>query len=311
MVNPDDKDSSEDDEDMNSEQGASTATAAPASFAELMARDAAGKRVTNTDSQILNPQGKGREDVKAPQGNWTFEGEHENGDQDEDFLLPPSQKFRPSSIDHLEERMRFNGLRWRHELKRRVAKDPNLHNLLTWVQHHPASMEESTKTLAEMVSALKNIPRHEAERLMDMGDGNMLIPTAMFEHYVYPMTYLRTYLEEMNEEKPAGGIECAFLYSFFMQHQTLPHDRTEDEIMILRATASVSDESIPHQIDNSSDTVAGLSIAMANTLDKLEDECVMPNFRTVKSWSRQQAEARAQAVKTTIDLYKEQATRNY
>ncbi len=45
-------------------------------------------------------------------------------------------------------------------------------------------------------------------------------------------------------------------------------DRNEDEIMILRATASVSDECIPHQIDNSSDTVAGLSIAMANTLDK-------------------------------------------
>jgi hypothetical protein len=57
-----------------------------------------------------------------------------------------------------------------------------------------------------------------------------------------------------------------------MQHQALPPDRTEDEIMILRATASVSDECIPHQIDNSSDTVAGLSIAMANTLDKLEDD---------------------------------------
>jgi hypothetical protein len=35
----------------------------------------------------------------------------------------------------------------------------------------------------------------------------------------------------------------------------------------------------------------------------------MPNFRTVQSWSRQQA--RAQAVKATIDLYKEQATRDY
>jgi hypothetical protein len=36
----------------------------------------------------------------------------------------------------------------------------------------------------------------------------------------------------------------------------------------------------------------------------------MPNFRTVQSWSRQQAEARAQAVKATIDLYKEQTTRD-
>jgi hypothetical protein len=55
-----------------------------------------------------------------------------------------------------------------------------------------------------MVSALKSLPRHEAEHLMDMGDGNMLMPITMFEHYVYPMTYLQTYLEHMNEEKLAG-----------------------------------------------------------------------------------------------------------
>jgi hypothetical protein len=37
----------------------------------------------------------------------------------------------------------------------------------------------------------------------------------------------------------------------------------------------------------------------------------MPDFKTVQSWSRQQAEARAQAVKATIDIYREQATRDY
>jgi hypothetical protein len=66
----------------------------------------------------------------------------------------------------------------------------------------------------------------------------------------------------MHDEKLAGGIECALIYSFFMQHQALPQDRTEDEIMLLKATALASDESIPHQINNSSDTVAGLSMAM-------------------------------------------------
>jgi hypothetical protein len=43
MVKPEDKDSSEDDEDMNNEPGASSASAEPASFAELMARDANSK----------------------------------------------------------------------------------------------------------------------------------------------------------------------------------------------------------------------------------------------------------------------------
>ncbi len=49
-------------------------------------------------------------------------------------------------------------------------------------------------------------------------------------------------------------------------------------------------------------------MAMINTLDKL---CAMPNFRTVQSWSRAQADGRASAVKSTIDLYREQATRDY
>jgi hypothetical protein len=132
-----------------------------------------------------------------------------------------------------------------------------------------------------MVSAIKAIPGREADRLMDIGDGNMLMPITMFEHFIYPMAYLRAYLEELQEETPAGGIECALIYSFFMQHQALSHDRTEEEIKLLKATALTSDEAIPHQINNSSDTVTGLSMAMANTLDKLEDECAMPNFRTV------------------------------
>jgi hypothetical protein len=151
-----------------------------------------------------------------------------------------------------------------------------LHDLLRWFQQHPSPMEETTRTFAEMVTTLKALPRRDAERLMDMGDGNVLMPITLFEHFIYPTAYLRAYLEELPVAKQAGGIECAFIYSFFMQHQALPHDRTEDEIALLRATALASDEAIPHQINNSSDTVTGLSMAMANTLDKLEDECAMP-----------------------------------
>jgi hypothetical protein len=166
MVKPEDKDSSEDDEDMNSEPGASSAPAEPASFRELMARDSNIKTAANTVSQTSIPDGEGKGDEEATRRDWNFENEEEDGDQEDSFLLPPSQKFRPSSIDHLDEQMR----------------------LLTWMQYHPSPMDEPTRTLAEMVSAPKAIPRREAERLMDMGDGNMLMPIAMFEHYVYPMT---------------------------------------------------------------------------------------------------------------------------
>ena len=57
--------------------------------------------------------------------------------------------------------------------------------------------------------------------------------------------------------------------------------------------------------------VAGLSQNMSNTLDKLEDECSLSNYRAVQKWSRPEAEARAAAVKMTLSLYREQAQRDY
>jgi hypothetical protein len=186
MVKPEDKDSSEEDENMNSRQGASTAQAEPASFAELMARGANLNAGTNTapPTTILNKEEKANEKTASRDWNFNDEDEDEDGDQEEELFLPPSQKFRPNSIDHLDEQMRFNGLRWRHELKRRVVKDPHLRDLLTWFQHHPSPMDETTRTPAEMVSSIRDIPRRDAERLMNMGDGNVLMPITLFEHFV-------------------------------------------------------------------------------------------------------------------------------
>jgi hypothetical protein len=79
--------------------------------------------------------------------------------------LPPSQKFHPGSIDHLDE-----------------------------------GSQLAQSAIMNPTPPFKAIPRHESERLMDMGDGNMLMPIAMFEHYVYLMAYHR-----------------AYIYSFFMQ----------------------------------------------------------------------------------------------
>jgi hypothetical protein len=186
MVKAEDGDTSDEDEVMSSEQGASTAPAAPVSFAELMARDANKRTGANTapPTAILNREEKANEETSLQ--DWNFPDEDKDGDLEEELFLPPSQNFRPNSIDHLDEQMRYNGLRWRHELKKRVAKDPKLQSLLTWFQHHPAPMDEPTRTLAEMVSAIKAIPRRDAERLMDMGDGNMLMPITLFEHFIYP-----------------------------------------------------------------------------------------------------------------------------
>ncbi len=65
------------------------------------------------------------------------------------------------------------------------------------------------------------------------------------------------------------------------------------------------------QVTDSSEMVAGLSLNVSNTLDKLEEECQLPNFRTMQNWSRQEADSRANTVKKTLAMYREQAKRDY
>ncbi len=80
---------------------------------------------------------------------------------------------------------------------------------------------------------------------------------------------------------------------------------------MLRASSLHATDDLMGQVTDSAEMVSGLSLNMANTLDKLEDECEMPNYRAVQNWSRPEAEARASAVRATLKLYREQAQRNY
>jgi hypothetical protein len=161
MVKAEDGDTTDEDEAMPSEQGASTALAEPVSFAEFVARGANAKTGSNTTppTAILNREERATEETAHRGG--SFMDEDDDEDPEDEIFLPPSQNFHPNSTDHLDEQMRYNGLRWRHALKRRVAKDPHLHDLLMWFQHHPAPMDETTRTLAEMVSSIKALPRNK------------------------------------------------------------------------------------------------------------------------------------------------------
>ena len=162
-----------------------------------------------------------------------------------------------------------------------------------------------------MLHDIKNL-HGEAEQIIDMGDGFLQMPIATFERHVYPSAYLRSYLRAMGEtEDYAGGVESTLLYAFHMQYQMLPAERTNLDLQLLRASSLHAGDDLLGQVTDSSEMVAGLSLNMSNTLDKLEEECELPNFRTVQNWSRQEAEARANNVKRILKLYREQATRDY
>jgi hypothetical protein len=172
-------------------------------------------------------------------------------------------------------------------------------------------MDEPTRSLGQMLHDIKNLGS-EAEQIIDTGDGFVQMPIATFERHVYPSAYLRSYLRAMGEtEDYAAGMETTLLYAFHMHYQMLPAERTNLDLQLLRASSLQTGDDLPGQVTDSSEMVAGLSLNMSNTLDKLEEECELPNFRTVQNWSRQEAEARANAVKRTLTLYRQQATRDY
>jgi hypothetical protein len=156
---------------------------------------------------------------------------------------PQLQKFIYNSVEELAERMKHIG----YALKEKVAIDSDLKRHLDWIQYRPSSAKKPTRSLTEVLTSLQLIPHNNVEQIMDIGDDNVQMPTFFFEHHMYPTEFLRAYLGEMRNEGYAGGLECAFLYSFYMQHQLLPQTRNEEDIVLLRAAASPSTQDLRGQ----------------------------------------------------------------
>jgi hypothetical protein len=69
-----------------------------------------------TDGGQNNDEDPGEEDPE----------EGETKEEDDEFLLPESQHYAPGTAEDFTEKMRFNGLKWRHALRKRVQNDPKL-----------------------------------------------------------------------------------------------------------------------------------------------------------------------------------------
>jgi hypothetical protein len=97
------------------------------------------------------------------------DNEDKDNEEEEVFLLPESQNFAPGTAEYFTEKLRFNGLRWRHEVKQMVRNDPTLRDFLLWVNNRPSPMDEAARPLGQMLHDIKNL-RGEAEQIIDMGD---------------------------------------------------------------------------------------------------------------------------------------------
>ncbi len=68
-----------------------------------------------------------------------------DNEEEDVFLLPKSQNFVPGTAEDFTEKLRFNGLKWRHEVRQRVKKDPSLREFLFWLNDRPSPMDEPTR----------------------------------------------------------------------------------------------------------------------------------------------------------------------
>ncbi len=104
-------------------------------------------------------------------------------DEEIPYMAPRLQNFPFNSIEELAEDMRHNGLRWRHNLRERVAEDPTLKRLLDWVTYRPSPASEPTRSLEEILFDLQLLPHDQSQQIMDMGDGYVQMPVTFFEHH--------------------------------------------------------------------------------------------------------------------------------
>ncbi len=113
------------DQTMNSDESSVAAVELPHQETPAEQGDAAIKALddlfdTSNELPALDPLPLHSEDLTVDVDN----------EEEDVFLLPESQNFVPGTAEDFTEKLRFNGLRWRHEVRKRVKKDPNLRDFL-------------------------------------------------------------------------------------------------------------------------------------------------------------------------------------
>jgi hypothetical protein len=124
--------------------------------------------------------------------------------------------------------LRHKGLELRKKLQADIKENPENWNALK----RPASMHSASLILAEM---LLGIPQRDRDQFHEIGDSHVYnMPLAIMEKYLYPTLHLMHYLHKNTVKNFPGGVESMMAYSFFLQGQSLPKNRTMHDLTVLR-----------------------------------------------------------------------------
>jgi hypothetical protein len=100
-----------------------------------------------------------------------------------------------------------------------------------------------------------------------------------------------------------GGIEVMALYSFYLQGQVYPRDRTFQDLETLSATTLTADHELLQQIRSEVAHVDTSSSQMRNTLLALQKACVLPEYDDLMMQGQEGLLKRQDAIDRLIALY--------
>ncbi len=159
----------------------------------------------------------------------------------ETLWAPETLNYVPGSASELEQILKISGTKLRRELLMSAQNDfDSWATLMTRPSNH-----ESSRTLTQM---LLHLPTVDRDNFTPLGDNSVSMSLWVMEKYLFPTIKLMDYCREKGMQSFPGGIEVMALYSFYLQGQVYPRDRTLQDLETLRATTLTADHELLQQV---------------------------------------------------------------
>jgi hypothetical protein len=182
---------------------------------------------------------------------------------------------------------------------------------MAWIAlMNPPSVHKSSHTLVEMAM---HLPVEDRDQFTRLGDHGVCMPLRIMEKYFFPTIKLMSFLQERKSNIPGnvpGGIEAMALYSFYLQGQVYPREKTQEDLDALQAATLTADHDLVTQI-RSELGYDDVSSKMRNTLCNLQKAFVLPQYDELLIKSEIFLHEKQEEVDRLIALYDIQHSADY
>ncbi len=164
----------------------------------------------------------------------------------------------------------------------------------------PPSNHEASRTLTQM---LLHLPSVDRDNFIPLGDNSVSMPLWVMEKCLFPTIKLMDHCREKGMHSFPGGIEVMALYTFYLQGQVYPRDRTLQDLETLRTTTLTADHELLQQVRSEVAHVDTSSSQMRNTLLALQKACVLPEYDDLMMQGQEGRLKRQDAIDRLIAIY--------